>query len=144
MVKSEISLSYSHSQESFYHSDAIYHRKCRTNSITWHENPGLTSNRFHFLAKTIISQYHRRMQGQGHIRVKKIFENILIGFNIFFCFEILGKKINRSLGSLLRYVRKCTLYWKTPQWDWSIFGSPAGSLYNPMHCGNHVASVVVH
>jgi hypothetical protein len=31
-----------------------------------------------------ISQYHRHVQGQGHIRVKKIFEKDSIAFKIYF------------------------------------------------------------
>jgi hypothetical protein len=112
---------------------------CRTNfHLTWKSRVDIkyisfSSQNNDFLQIREISQYPRPVQGQVHIRVKKhIWKKFNCIENIFFCKDIvpilkcLGEK-HRSLGSFLRYVRKCTLYWKTHQWDWSIFGKLASS-----------------
>jgi hypothetical protein len=84
--ESEIGLSYSHFNGHYTTSTSLMLYiigNCKTNSITWHENPGLTSNRFHFLAYLQI-----RVISQCKVKVisewKKIFEQISIAFKISF------------------------------------------------------------
>jgi hypothetical protein len=108
---------------------------CKTNSITWHENTGLTSKIFHFLAKTMITfksvEFHNitvtcKVKVISEWKYLKKFQYIafkylfLLGNDSYF--EILGKKI---LVTRLIFVLCQKMYFVLK--NSSIFGKLASS-----------------